>query len=610
MSNYKIGSIVRARGREWIIIPSESSDYLKLKPFSGSALQTIAIPNDFISSGLEKVESSLFPEPDIENEKIGDYDSAQLIFLATKFLLRNAAVPLRCTGNISIQPKPYQLVPLVVALRQNIIRLMIADDVGVGKTIESLLIARELLDRGEINKICVITPPQLCDQWEAELKEKFSINAYAVKSSTIGSLERTIPPDQNIFEHLQHFVTSVDLIKLDTNLSRRFKESIPKIDLFIIDEAHGCAKPKDELVNLKLRYELIKKISEHENKHIILLTATPHSGVTQSFTSLLGVLNRDLERLDPESANDRRIIKPYLIQRTREDIRKSFNTDEHPFPEQRKPEELPYYLDSKHKGLIERAILVCKRLIQKSAKDRTSQSMGYWAAFSILRSISSSPDSAIVCLKKKSLTERHLISKKQLTPEFIMQLASPNVTDDPEAIFDDDPPETTLRRLSDEMIGSKIISPQDWKELEQIANDFIPFKGKPDGKLKKLTDKLNVLITGNRNVVVWCRYITTVWYLFEHLKDLLPKDVGIEHITGHDPDESKARKLEKLSESPKRILISTDCISEGVNLQNLFDSVIHYDLPLNPNRMEQRAGRIDRFGQEKQVKEFVMYSLD
>jgi SNF2 family DNA or RNA helicase len=115
-----------------------------------------------------------------------------LLWQAARLTLREGATPLRSLGRVSIRPRTYQFVPLLMALRLDTIRMLIADDIGVGKTIEGLLIVREMLDRGEIKSLCVLCPPYLCEQWQKELNEKFNLDAVIIRSGTVSQLERRI----------------------------------------------------------------------------------------------------------------------------------------------------------------------------------------------------------------------------------------------------------------------------------------------------------------------------------------------------------------------------------------------------------------------------------
>ncbi|MFH1738509.1 MAG: DEAD/DEAH box helicase, partial [bacterium] len=245
-------------------------------------------------------------------------------------------------------PRPYQLVPLMMALRLDPVRLLIADDVGIGKTIEAALVARELLDRGEIQRLAVLCPPHLAEQWQKELAEKFHIEAELVLSSTIQRLERNLPIGVSVFDRHRFVIVSTDFIKSD----RRAADFILKCPEFVIvDEAHGCTLAGGVGRGRQQRFELVRKISAHPDRHLVLVTATPHSGNEQAFRTLLGLLDEgffnlpaDIDREDRERI--RRKLARYLVQRRRDDIRHYLETDTS-FPTRfdKKPE--PSYTFSK-----------------------------------------------------------------------------------------------------------------------------------------------------------------------------------------------------------------------------------------------------------------------
>jgi SNF2 family DNA or RNA helicase len=206
------GTIVSFRKREWIVLPSDRNDLLSLRPLTGATDSAISIHKtltDTIAYSLpeERVRSASFPKPTVDD--ISDATASHLLWQAARLNLREGATPFRSLGRISIRPRIYQFVPLLMALRLDPIRLLIADDVGVGKTIEGLLIAREMLDRGEIKRLCVLCPPYLCEQWQKELAEKFNIEAQIIRSGTVGQLERRKTSSDSIYKyypvaHRQH----------------------------------------------------------------------------------------------------------------------------------------------------------------------------------------------------------------------------------------------------------------------------------------------------------------------------------------------------------------------------------------------------------------------
>jgi hypothetical protein len=210
------GSIVRCRNREWVLLPSDQPELCLLRPLTGITDEYVAVHRrlaDLISFQLpgERLQSATFPEPTVED--LADAASAHLLWQAARLTLREGATPFRSLGRISIRPRIYQFVPLLMSLRLDPVRILIADDVGVGKTIEALLIARELYDRGEIKRLCVLCPPYLCEQWQRELSEKFNMDAVVIRSGTIGQLERRKTSQESIYRYYPIQVASIDFLK-------------------------------------------------------------------------------------------------------------------------------------------------------------------------------------------------------------------------------------------------------------------------------------------------------------------------------------------------------------------------------------------------------------
>jgi hypothetical protein len=168
----------------------------------------------------ERVRPSAFELPTPND--ISDAASAHLLWQAARLTLREGATPLRSLGRISIRPRVYQFVPLLMALRLDPVRLLIADDVGAGKTIEALPIAREMLDRGEIRRMAVICLPSLCDQWQKELADKFNLDAVAIRSGTVNQLDRHKTSPESIYRHYPIQAASIDFLKSDRNRLRLF----------------------------------------------------------------------------------------------------------------------------------------------------------------------------------------------------------------------------------------------------------------------------------------------------------------------------------------------------------------------------------------------------
>jgi hypothetical protein len=211
-NRYRPGTIVHARGREWLVLPEREPEVLRLRPLTTAQGEEVGL---FLPLEGERVRPARFSDP--EPVSGGDATGIMTLFDAARLSLRSGAGPFRSLGRISVVPRPYQFVPLIMALRQSRVRLLIADDVGVGKTIEAAMIARELLDRGLARRLSVLCPAHLCDQWERALREKFAIETVLVRPAQIRRLERELPrPDISIYEHYPNTVAAL----ISSNRSR------------------------------------------------------------------------------------------------------------------------------------------------------------------------------------------------------------------------------------------------------------------------------------------------------------------------------------------------------------------------------------------------------
>src|SRR5256885_10981520 len=185
--NFAVGSLVKARGREWVVLPESGEQMLILRPLGGSEDEVTGI---YIP--LERVDPATFDLPDPAQR--GDERSCRLLRDAVRLGFRSSAGPFRSFARIAVEPRPYQLVPLLMALKLEPVRLLIADDVGIGKTIEAALVARELIDRGDVGRVAVLCPPHLVDQWVTELETRFNLRPVAVTAASASRLERDLPP--------------------------------------------------------------------------------------------------------------------------------------------------------------------------------------------------------------------------------------------------------------------------------------------------------------------------------------------------------------------------------------------------------------------------------
>jgi len=601
MNGLSVGSIVRCRNREWIILPSPDENLILLRPLTGSDKEVCGIYKPLANLGFDRVEPATFPLPTPQDSS--DAISTELLWNAARLSLRDGAGPFRSLGRVSVRPRPYQFVPMLMALRLQPIRLLIADDVGIGKTIEALLIARELLDRGEIRRVCVLCPanPLLCDQWKKELSEKFHVDPVVIRSGTISHLERELPSgDHSIFGYFPYSVVSIDYAKTDRHRAN-FLLHCP--EFVIVDEAHGAAKPHSQTRSQQQRHELLQLIAKDPNRHIILVTATPHSGIEESFLSLLGLLKPDFSNLNLKemTEKERDSLSYHFVQRRRADVLKWLG-EETPFPERESSEET-YGLSPAYRDLFDRVYKFSRELVQ-TGETLTGwrKRIRYWTALALLRCVMSSPGSALAALRKreKGLSLDEEVSEETYSPYIYEPTEEETIDVQPAHIVEEgetDLSESERRRL---------------REFSRLADQLRT--GENDLKIKRCSEIIRKLLHEGYRPIVWCRYIATSDYVAEELQHRLGgefKDLRVISVTGKDSEEERQSSVNELTRYPRRVLVATDCLSEGVNLQESFNAALHYDLPWNPNRLEQREGRVDRFGQmSKKVKTILFYGRD
>ena len=574
------GDLVRARGREWVLLPSDDDGVLKLRPLSGSEDDIQWIDPDLERGG---VGPASFAAPAVDPDgglTFATQDAARLLGDALRLSMRRGAGPFRSAARLGFEPRAYQLVPLMLALRLPVIRLLIADDVGIGKTIEAGLILRELIDRGEIARFAVLCPPHLVEQWVGELAEKFDIDATPVTAASAPRLERELPPGISLFDAHPFTVVSLDYIKADRRRDE-FARVCPA--MVVVDEAHACVGTEG---GRQQRYGLLQRLAESAERHLVLLTATPHSGDDVAFGRLLGLLDPAFgaESLDSDAGRAR--LARHVVQRRRIDITEpdadGQNWDEdRAFPRHEiAPEDKgAYRLTAAHKLFHEAVLDWCLGVVEGAGADATRRRLAFWGTLALMRCVGSSPQAAISALRNRvaALPDRLEAGVFDL--------------DDDEAQADDLAP--------------------DWRADEGGALGALIAQAETLGPDPKLAALIKVLADLD-NPVVFCRFIATAEAVGAALTKAFPK-ARIEVVTGALPADERRARVDAMAgdDGVRRILVATDCLSEGINLQTLFDAVVHYDLSWNPTRHQQREGRVDRFGQPAAVvRSVTLFSPD
>ncbi|MFH2001273.1 MAG: helicase-related protein, partial [Planctomycetota bacterium] len=490
----------------------------------------------------------------------------------------------------TVIPLPHQINALKKAISHSRIRYLLADEVGLGKTIEAGLILRELKLRGLVKRVIVLAPKGLVTQWVAEMKTHFNEDFTLLIPSDFSAVRQIFKSDNIWMEHNQ-VVCPVDSVK---PIEKRKGWSVNRIaeynrdrfedlttagwDLVIVDEAHRLGGSTEQVA----RYRLGKSLSE-ASPYLLLLTATPHQGKTEAFHRLISLLD---ERAFPDLASvSRERVSPYVI---RTEKRKAIDTKGLPLFQPRETKLIPIEWEERHvkqKLLYERVSDYVRRGYNQALKDKK----GYIGFLMILmqRLVSSSTRAIRTTLKRR--LEVLKTSSDQISlfqTDAIEDLEDLDAQEQLEMLLT-----TRIRALKNEKA-----------EVNSLLEEAIVTETtSPDAKAEVLLNHIYDLMQKdgdpNLKILIFTEFIPTQEMLGEFLAE---RGFAVTKLNGSMGLEER-RKTQEAFSGDKQILISTDAGGEGLNLQ-FCHVVINYDLPWNPMRIEQRIGRVDRIGQTHPVK--------
>ncbi len=509
-------------------------------------------------------------------------------------------------SGISIED--YQLDPLVRALEMPRVSLLIADDVGLGKTIEAGLVAQELMLRHRARSALVVCPAALQLQWRDQMRDKFGLDFHVVDAELMRDLRRRRGLHVNPWSHHPRLITSIDFLKRDRPL-RQFRELLPPegqpafsrlFDLLIVDEAHNVAPAGSGRYAVdSLRTQAVRALAPHF-EHKLFLTATPHNGCSESFTSLLELL--DDQRFHRGLAPDPKQLAAVMVRRLKRELR----DEAHRFP-MRKLEAIPVeYTEAErraHQALREYTDL---RLKAAAAPDQR------FAVEFVLKMLKKRLFSSPAAFR--TTLEKHLGSVKVAHPRAADPLARlrRHVEAVEDEAADDDERLEQEHGEAVQVAGSLWgdLSPEERSLLEELEQYAQKAAGRPDSKASRLLEWLKETIKpggqwNDERVIIFTEYRATQNWLHGLFSaaGLAEKERLSTLFGGMDDEERervKAAFQADLKKAPVRILLATDAASEGIDLQNHCHRLVHYEIPWNPNRMEQRNGRIDRHGQRSE----------
>lgn len=441
---------------------------------------------------------------------------------------------------------PYQLDPTKLALKSPRQRILIADTVGLGKTLEAGILMSELIARGKGKRILVVTVKSMMTQFQKEMWNRFTIPLVRLDSNKIQKIRASLPSNYNPFFYYDKTIVSIDTLKRDVEYRTHLENAY--WDIIVIDEAQNVAERGDHQAQ---RSRLAKLLADRSDT-MIMLSATPHDGRAKSFASLMNMLD-PTAIADPENYT-KEDIKGLCIRRFKKDVK-----------------------DQVSGSFLERNIT----LERCHASVREEQSYDIFADMQLEMDLGKSRGTGQ--LFKTSL-EKSLFSSPAACIKSI---------------------DARLKKLYKKYSADDI---KDIKLLEELRDSLLKITPKDFMRYQKLLYLLNSkeyawnpIDTGDR-VVIFTERIETMKYLAEHLReDLGLKANAIQEISGGMSDAEQQRIVEEFgrTESPIRVLVASDVASEGLNLHYLSHRMIHFDIPWSLMVFQQRNGRIDRYGQKK-----------
>jgi ERCC4-related helicase len=516
-----------------------------------------------------------------------------------------------------IEIEAYQLDPVVRAVQMPRVNLLIADDVGLGKTIEAGMVILELILRHRARRMLVVCPASLQIKWQTEMRDKFGLEFRIVDSKLMRDLRRTRGLHANPWTHFPRLITSIDFLKRERPL-RLFREVLPapgepayprRFDVLIVDEAHNAAPAgRGQYALDSLRTATLRTLAPHF-EHKLFLTATPHNGYPESFTALLELL--DQQRFARGVKPDQRQLQAVMVRRLKSEIKNWDGSDRFP---KRTPLaiEVDYTAEEKQ---IHAALQEYSRLRTANCRDDAEKYATEFVLKLLKKRLFSSPQAFADTLAKHEQTIRAGRHKTAMvTPSLrLLQQEFDRVEEE----YED---EEELEASTDEAVlaATETFRPLS-REEETLLATMRRWADRASTQLDSKAARLlgwleEVLRPGGRwsdeRVIIFTEYRATEKWLHGMLasRGFTGGDrVMLLHgsLQSDERERIKAAFQFDPAGSPVRILLATDAASEGIDLQNHCHRLIHYEIPWNPNRMEQRNGRIDRHGQR--AKEVLVY---
>ncbi len=510
-----------------------------------------------------------------------------------------------------VELEDYQLDPVARAIQMPRVNLLIADDVGLGKTIEAGLVCQELIIRHRARKILIVCPAALQVQWRDQMRDKFGLEFRIVDSDLMKHLRRERGLHVNPWTHFPRLITSIDFLKRERPL-RLFSEVLPangeptyprKFDLLIVDEAHNIAPSgRGQYATDSDRNHALRRLAPHF-EHKLFLSATPHNGYTESFSALLELL--DNQRFARGVRIDREQLQAVMVRRLKSELPPYWDGTPR-FPQRvLEPIEVDYTSEER---TIHRRLQAYTHSRLAKPNDEVEQFATEFVLKLLKKRLFSSPEAFAITLKQHEESLANARRRDATSFKASMGILRRQVEQAQEESDNDDALEeahTTALEAAAPLFREP--STEEKHLLAQMRTWAATARARPDSKAARLIEWLHQTIKpdeawSNKRVIIFTEYRATQKWLHDLLeREGLATSGRLLTLYGgmktEDREAIKAAFQADPREAEVRILLATDAASEGIDLQNHCARLIHYEIPWNPNRLEQRNGRIDRHGQ-------------
>ncbi len=629
----ELGQVVRCRDRIWAVNEVAPSS-LPEDVISGtrphhlvrmSSLEDDGFGDELsvlweLEPGTQIIPHQELPKPEIDRLDPPERLDAFLDAVRWGAVATADSKALQAPFRSGITIEDYQLDPVVRALGMPRANLLIADDVGLGKTIEAGLVVQELLLRHRARTVLVVCPAGLVVKWQEEMRDRFGLEFRIVNTDAVRQLRRDRGVGANVFTAFPRLIVSIDWLKdrraqslLDEVLSGVDHRRTPRaIDLLIVDEVHSAAPSgRGKYAIDSLRTKAIQRLAPH-CEHRLFLSATPHNGYRESFTALLELLDpqRFARGVDPNPEQ----LASVLVRRLKRELR----------------EELPPDADGTPR-FAERRLLAMSVEYPEDER-RAHELLDRYAQLRRARhgggSKRSAADFVMLLLKKRLLSSPSALANtlanhrqtlegktgEQQEPSDRQLHAAWERTDD--AAVDDEDGERAAEVLATATRGQPPLTAEERNLLDELASWAEQRRSQPDARAQALLGWLGEVCRTpdggwtDERVIIFTEYRDTQKWLIDLLLTNGFGGAGGDRIADlyggmeiDDRERTKAEFQAHPSRSPVRILVATDAASEGIDLQRHCWRMLHWEIPWNPSRLEQRNGRVDRHGQPHDIVE-------